>query len=688
MKTYYHTTMRWLVLGIALAPVGMPAQSRSVDLPFSDSFAGASFGDIWQVETVAGNITWEASGPLDSQLPRMSEYDGDGGMAVFKGWDGVDGDAARLVGPAISKASSTSPIVSFMFGHSGARASTDKVQVQVSCDGGQWIDVANALIPTYIPEIEDGGWTYYKYALDSYIKDCETYRVGFLGICERTNVNIPIDDVQIYNLAEKDVTIINFEVPEHTFAGNDIEIALTLENLGGSTLKASDYSVEIDTDFPVEPQIATVEIPSLGQATIVCKLPVTAEEVLDGPDYRFSATVNVAGNATGDKLSTAVKNVELAFLDSKKPGNLQAVFADDNSFSGLAWESVKDLEHTPISISENFNDLQARMQVEQATPDGKTEKVWVDGVKGNFNGLISIDLDKQDGSAYYSTSGSEFQVFKDFMTGSMPQGHSGQYIGLTLPGNIQQDDWLITPALDAAEGGVINFGARIAYIHRESDSYNNSLEVLYATGDYNRNNPSAAFTKSLYSNTSKATTGDLPHDGNYHWLRVNDIPAEAKYVAIHFNTKSGMQTGVWVDRLTVTETDPNPLAGYHIYRRGTGRLTTESLTPQQLAYTFESEANSNDKYYVTAIYANGESEPSNLVDGTSSLRADTTHDAVVQVQNGAIVVAGLAGHNIEVYNIVGVKVASVEADDYTRIELKPGVYIVAAGEQTAKVLVK
>lgn len=661
-----------------------PAQPLDpVDLPFSDSFAGASFGNKWQAEPAQGGAYWEATGDLKNQLPIMNVYDGDGGMAVFRGWDGNNGDVARLVSAPITKSSSSAPVIEFMFGHSGARATTDYVKVQVQKDDGEWQDVEGAVIRTYIPEIENGGWTPYKYPLDSYIDGCNTYRVGFLGVCENLNANIPIDAVSITNAAGKDLALIGLSASETVAAGKDLELTLTLENLGALTLGATDYTVTVQTDYPMEVKFTPVEIPAYTTVELKAQAKVTAEEVLDGPSYTFAVKMNVPDNASGVNLESDPVAVTTVFVDHRSPEDPKAVAS--GSGVALTWESVKDLDHTPISIVENFNDLPAHHQEEV---DG--ERVWIEGAKGNFNGFVSLDFDKMDGGTYYSTSGSEFQVFQDFMTGSMPQGHSGQYIGLTLPANIQQDDWLISPRLEAAETANITFWARIAYIHRESDSYNNSLEVLYATEDYDVKNPAAAFKKTIYTNTSKATYGDLAHDGNYHWLYLNEVPAEAKYVALHFNTKSGMQTGVWIDRITIGEKDLYPLTGYYVYRRNAGRLNETPLAPAQLSYVVESaDVLSSDLYYITALYDDGESSPSEMVGrntGASSVGDDTA--VRIAAVDGAVVITGAEGEDAAVYSLDGTKVASMRCTGLTVIPTAPGLYIVKAGATTAKLIVK
>lgn len=589
-----------------------------VNLPFADSFAGGSFGTLWEVDEVSGEAGWVAQGALTNQLPLLDVFDADGGMAVFKGWDGKAGDYARLATAPITKASSSAPVVEFQFGHSGARATNDKVRLQVQKDGGDWQDVEGAVIATYIPEIENGGWTLYKFPIEAYIDGCTTYRVGFLGFCETSlNANIPIDDVKIYNAASRDVSLVGFSVPEEVSAGKDIELSVEIENLGASALPASAYTVEVETDFPGEVVVPVVDIPAYSSAVLTGMVATTAEAVLNGPEYEFSVKVNVPGNASGESFTSDKMETAVVFVDHKQPLNPAADYGEGGLT--LSWESVKDLDHKALNIAETFNGLEARHQEERINDEGKSETYWVEGAKGNFNGFVSLDFDKQDGGSYYSTSGSEFQVFKDFMTGSRPSGHSGQYIGLTLPANIQQDDWLISPALEAAETAIISYQAKIAYIGRESDSYNNSVEVLYATEDYDPRNPADAFKKVIYSNTSKASSGDLPHDGLFHWLRLNEVPAEAKYVALHFITKSGMQTGVWIDLISISEKDLYPLEGYYVYKRNVGRLNDSPLAPEQLEFVVPDAKEQADLYYVTALYADGESQPCNFHGSSSSI---------------------------------------------------------------------
>lgn len=657
-----------------------------MDLPFSDSFAGAKLdGSKWEVITSGGKGEWNAmSVVLPGQfLGDWMSVDDDGGMAVYDGWNSSAGDWARLVTAPLTKSSSSAPVVDFWFRHSHSRGCKNYIKIQVSADGGDWQDVADSQIQTYIESMDDGGWAYYKFAIDPYIAGCETYRVSFTGYTDGISTYLPIDNVNIYNMADKDVRVLAVEVPEVAVAGKDLEISVTLENMGGTTLAADAYTLGAESDFPGKVTFENVAIPSLESVVVKGKAKLTAEEVLDGPEYSFVISLNVPGNAGQETIVSEEKPVKAVFVDYKAPQSAMAAEVEDGALN-ISWESVKDLDHQAINFNENFNDLPAREQIEV---DG--EKVWQDGAKGNFNGFVSIDLDKQDGGSYYSTSGSEFMVFKDFMTGSMPQGHSGQYIGLTLPANYQQDDWLITPELNAAESSLISLQARIAYIHRESDSYNNSIEVLYSTEDYNKNNPSASFKKSIYSNTSKATSGDLPHDGLYHWLRLNEIPAEAKYVALHFITKSAMQSGVWIDRIWVSETDQQPLEGYYVYRRGEGRLNAAPLAKDQLTYLVGDGSQNSGSYYVTALYTDGESQPCEVTVGeNTSVESPAVSSIGIAAVAGGVVITGADGMTSYVYAPDGKSVASASCSASTLIPLNSGLYIVKAGNRIAKIIVR
>lgn len=657
----------------------------TVDLPFSDSFAGAKIDPSkWEMEANGEKGVWSAmSVVLPGQfLGNWESVDEDGGMAVYDGWNSSAGDWARLITAPISKASSSAPVVDFWFRHSHSRGCRNYIKIQVSADGGDWQDVADSQIQTYIASLDDGGWAYYKFALDPYIAGCETYRVSFTGYTDGISTYLPVDNVNIYNMADRDVRVLSVEVPDMVVAGKDLEINVTLENMGGVTVSADAYSVTAKSDFPAEVKFETVAIPSLESAVVKGKVQVTAEEVLSGPEYSFSVNVNVPGNASSENLTSEEKKVATCFVDYKSPESL--ILSTDGSTKMLSWESVKDLSHQNINFNENFNDLPAHQQVDV---DG--ELVWQEGAKGNFNGFISIDLDKQDGRSYYSTSGSEFQVFKDFMTGSMPQGHSGQYIGLTLPENIQQDDWLITPELNAAESSLISVQARIAYIHRESDAYNNSVEVLYSTEDYNVKNPAPSFKKTIYTNTSKATTGDLPHDGLYHWLRLNEIPAEAKYVALHFITKSAMQTGVWVDRIWVTETDQQPLDGYYVYKAGLGRLNEAPLAKDCLSYVVAGNDDDMSDYYVTALYSDGESQPVFITGESTGVGSVAEGSAgAISAAAGSVVITGAYDVDALVYTLDGRLAARAACNGVTVVPVDPGFYIVKVGGKVEKILVR
>lgn len=664
--------------------------SESISLPIDDSFGDGDFGTNWYVEEVNGVGTWEVTGKLTNQLPITDVYDGDGGMVTYRGWNSKAGEYARLSTAPITKASSPAPVIDFWFRHSSAERCQTHLKVQVSCDGGEWKDIEGSDVNTYIDEFYLGDWKYYKYSLSPYIENCNTYRVGLYAYCiDVNNCNLPVDVIKIYNASNKEVVIDSCNIPVEVKAGSDVELAITLENRGSETIAPSAYTVSVETDFPTEIKFEQKELRQFEATVLTAKVPVTAEEVLDGPEYEFAISVSVPGN-TGDAiLKSETYKVKTSFVDHKSPENLKPVYSGDK-LMGLAWESVKDLERQNISISENFNDLPAHHQ-ETREVDGKSESYWVEGQKGNFNGFVSLDFDYADGGTYYSVNGSEFQVFKDFTSGSIPQGHSGQYIALTLPGNTQQDDWLITPVLKAGETSVINCQIRIAYIAREGDNANNSLEVLYTTDEeYDARNPESSFTRSFYTNVSKARTGDLPHDGLYHWLFLNGIPGEAKYVAFHFNTKSPYQTGVWVDRINISETDLSPLEGYYVYRRNSGRLNAEPLAATELTYALSGASlDSDNPYYVTALYADGESNPGNMLGAGSGVES-VEAPGVTQIRaiNGGVMITGITGENAEVYTMDGRVAARVKTAGLTVINLEPGLYAVKAGAATAKILVK
>lgn len=649
----------------------------SLSLPFEDSFANAVIDALkWEDEVSAGtgSYKWQPAARIGSSTSNLTAdaYDGDGGLAFYNFYNINKGNANRLMTMPISRASSTSPVVDFYLWRFGK--GDDYIKLQIQVDGGEWQDIEDAVFQNIAgetdPEPDDNGWYNYKVGFGSYLpEDCITYRIAFNAV-SAYGYNMAIDAVRIFNVAGADLAVSSIVAPETVVAGNNLELTVNISNNGGD-VAADDYMVVIDSDFPFDIPVETVDISSLGNHQFKVLVPVTAEEAYDTPIYTFSAKVIYEADEDASNNECAPVEVATAFSRYDAPKNVIAEVVEEEDIPSISitWDSAKDLEYEPVNIVETFNDLE-KDQVEE------------------FNGWISIDLDGEEGSYHYNVGSSEFIV----TNGGSPSGGDGNYLGVTTKSGTQQDDWLISPMLSCKDGSSMNFEARVA-CKNVSSSYSIHLELMYCEDEeFDVENPSASF-KSLKA-WSSSTYGPLYQNATFCKIDYSGIPSSAKYVALHFDTKTNYDMAMWVDDLKVYEVDETPLVGYHVYERDFGRLNEEALTPETLEHTVVDKARTKDtvsrSFYVTAIYPDGESEPSELatVDVSTSVEEILASGKTISLVAGGVMIGGYLGETADVYTLDGVKAASVRCADLTVINLPAGLYIVTVGTDSRKVVMK
>ena len=128
------------------------------------------------------------------------------------------------------------------------------------------------------------------------------------------------------------------------------------------------------------------------------------------------------------------------------------------------------------------------------------------------------------------------------------------------------------------------------------------------------------------------------------------------------------------------------LSGFNIYRDG---KLIEGNYPDN-DYTDENVDLTNDvTYQVTAVHEEGESIFSNAVKVSLTGIANTVaRDITIRGERGEIVVEGADGLNVTICTVDGRTIHSAVATDHRRVAVAPGLYIVRAGNATAKVIVK
>ncbi len=177
----------------AAAPVTVYGANAVLSEGFESAFPPANWATTIVTDiSSTGTPTWYTT-TLGS-YPTASPYSG--AMAGFNSFSVGAGDAARLATPALNLAGASNPQLVFAMyhdpGYSAPPPSYDRIQIQVSTDGGT--SYANVGLP--IDRIATiAGWTLHAVDLSAYSE--QSIRIGFLAISAYGN-NMFIDAVGVY----------------------------------------------------------------------------------------------------------------------------------------------------------------------------------------------------------------------------------------------------------------------------------------------------------------------------------------------------------------------------------------------------------------------------------------------------------------------------------------------------------
>lgn len=657
-----------------------------INLPFADSFAGAEIDPMkWENERINGTYDWQAAAMVGQHTGNLttSSIDNDGGLAFYNFYNAYNNYSARLMTMPISKSSTKSPVLDFyLYRGPGYPAKTnERIQIQISVDGKDWVDVEEG---TYYRIAREGDpaegvfdqWQHYNLAFGSYLpEEYYSYRLAFTTVSENGS-NMAIDAVRIFNVADADLAISNLVAPETVIAGNDLELTFKVNN-NGQDVKADEYSIAIETDFPAEISIESVDIASLETQDFKFSIPVTAEEAFNLSEYNFKATINFDKDEVVENNESEI-SVKTGFSKFNEPKNLVADKDEDTKVITLTWDTAKDLTYEPVNIVESFEDFE-------------------DGATGPYNGFVTIDADKIPGQRYAQFNlpeSSEFVIAKPTQYEAPLAGLDGvKAISAGIYGasgrSATQNDWIISPAINCAKAEDATLNLNFSIMFAATSSYDFSYEVLYATEDYSEENPASSFIVVKPSANYKTTN-------KFEEVTVTGIPGKAKYIAIHLKSSAAGYCNLItvIDNIRITENDEAPLLGYHVYERNNGRITEESLGEDVLEHVISDEPSAiaeDEQYryfYVTAIYKDGESRPSNLSGVVTEVKEILAAGTSIAPVSGGVLVNGHDGEIAEVYTLDGRRVASMRCTEHTIISLASGVYVVRAGNESAKVVVK
>lgn len=615
---------------MAAAPFATAADGL-LALPLADSFADGSLAPFWTAERVSGNFDWEAvAAPEDKPSPEP--FDGDGGLLYYHSFRSMKGNSARLATAPINAASATAPVIQFYLYHHNV--GNDLVKVQVSADGGEWADVPGSEVTIGGDAV---GWKQYIVPLsDAIPAGASQFRVALTAV-SAYGFNIVVDNVRIFNMAGKDLSIA-LAADGPIVAGHTSILKMTVSNNSATAVAAGDYAVTVTTPEGIAVDVPeTVDVPALGMAVLPLSVTINAMHASAAESYDFAAAVTMEGDEEVANNSASIA-VETAF--SKNPVVTGVGVERVDGADMLSWNHAIDPDYAPVALTEGFESYEEHFG-------------------GPFGGWEALDLDGKGGSdQVYNAQGSALNV------GAIPQGSTWRnlvrgfegekMLCVTVPSGAQQDDWLISPLIEADPQSTLTLSFKIGFKNFSVSQINN-FEILYTNSDAELDpaRPATllnAMFEDVRVNIPAASSGTTdPID--LEEMVFEGIPGTARRVAIHFKSKmtSYIPNAIWLDCLSLTEVSPVELLGYNVYEvGGWWGLNEEPIPAGTNSFVIPAAADgglATRKVFVTAIYNDGEAAPSEIVEikGAQSALEIETSDAAAPA---------------EYFNLQGIRVAN------------------------------
>ena len=635
----------------ASASTNSVVTGKPLDLPYKASFAWGE-QENWTQDGEVADFDFYATGDIYDDWtgePLIEAPDYDGGFLVAESQYADYGQQSRLVSPMLNLNSVSVPTMKFMFHYGRSQwydpewdgEIDDNIQVQVSFDGGEWQDVENAQF--FLNEMTDQ-WVECEVILPKKA-DANFANIGLLASALSDQMgarrDLYVDNIRIGEASvANDIAVNAFTIePRRANVGENFEMKYDIINRGSEN--AQGYTVNIYRDGELYQSVADQELAAGTVTTGTATYTATADDVLaESINWQVEVVWNddmMTDNNTSAVISTSVRPNELP-----APEYLSASTSDGNVV--LMWDACQSVEPAQGEIEYVTDDFESYRPF---AIDGVGE--WTlydgDGATTMVTPRIPVQYENQGAPmAYQVFNTTESMTWvEENMDGAFAPHSGEQYMAApSADYPAENDDWLITPCLDG-RAQTIKFWAKAATFDSEW------INVYVSTTDAHHD----SFVKLNAEDRIYVTEG---------WREYSfDVPEGTRYLAVRCIRRSVM---LMIDDFTfapATSDEPvRTLTGYNVYRDG--ELIAFVAAPET-SFTTE-KTGSDSRYYVTAVYEEGESLP--------SMEVTVTSTAISEVMTGLPTGA-------RIYDLQGRQLS----------ELQPGVNIVRYSDGTArKVLVK
>ncbi len=665
------------------------AVGEALSLPFHESFPNYTLEHPWgdgesngpQVGSISDDersLSWNQFNGWNRMMDRSFQsadgaQDGDNGFAGMFGWSYADSmttyhdEYTELLSPKISLAGAESPILSFYL-FNWLNQSNGK------CMNRMEVIVLEGEERTTVKDITIGdlsdrqAWEYVAVDLSAF--SGKTISLIFKGTIIGRNDQgynwILLDNIKIENLIGTDLGISGFTAPVDAEPGESFTVSAVITNHG-----VNPVSAHTATLYKNGVEVESKELGALGfsgseSVEFTHALAVTdpignnlhievSAEGDQNTDNNRTETITVGRNLQllpePKEVTLVNETLDLVWQTPDMDNALPAPFTDD-------FESYGDFENSGLFTTEagdwEFEDLDG-LPIGGIVSASTWEMIEFPGIPTHSvqSWWVQNRYFEEFGNDYFGNSG--YQYLANMYVVNEAYNHGEQ-----------QDDWAISPRLCGKE-------QMISFYARSYDRYTpETIELYWSNGSTDP----GEFT---FIRRIEDMSGD--------WTRyVFVVPEGAYRFAIRGCSNAEMGTNqTFIDDVTFVPKEGDArnltLLGYNIYQDG------ESMNATPVTKLSFEGATAGHTYAVSAVYAEGESRAVEARPGShvamiqgGKLRVSTTSDEII--------ISGLEGAAYIVSDTRGAVVAKGNGLDIVRIPAEKGVYVVKAGNNSAKAIVR
>jgi len=634
---------------------------RAYDMPYHESWTDQRTDTYtWKSANLTAYASWSVAGR--GYNPATDGQDGYG-LASFSIGRSASSGSGDYISPRIDVSNFANPTVNFyLFQSDDPNTSGAYLQIGISTEDG-----SSMLATTYQVYSSTPGWKQYSAAIPAEYAGSNRLSIVFHAYTPRYNGCVHIDNVSVTgDQPDHEVKAAGITGPEQCLIGNDNIYQATVANIGAQT--ATNVKIDFYADDAL---IGSATIPSLESGTTRSE-NFTYTPSLNNTERQITLRAEISADNDGSADNNSLET-EVALIAPMLPyvTDLSATSVDGQA--RLTWGEATTYPHVEY-LTDNMSAYEA---------------FAIDGA-GDWK-FIDKDGQPTTAIAISTTGGSQtldwpnvkapqaFIVFNPELAGasSIMQARTGSQCFVSFAARQANDDWMVSPRL-SGDAQTISFYAKCAHYY----FLNEKFEIWASTTDDNLDN----FT--CISGSKPVAVTDYEQ-----WTRFSyDLPEGTRYFAIR--CVSVDQLGLMIDDITYSPIhSPIEMWGFNVYRNG------EKITPDPIGdYAFidsEVEPDKDYTYQVSAIYDAGESIYSNPAtvritpSGIDTIGSDSDATGVtIRPIIGGVAIANADGLLIRIYTTDGRQLFGITGTGNDSIPLAPGIYVVQAGQTTAKIAVR